>query len=207
MKWHKTLINSRLWFYYQKGTSLLCGTSRVLKAALAGKFYSCFDIYLNPTTPLHNFYFWIKSRNLRKSAFNLLHSMHFWFWALILPSLKTLLNRTQFKKVILTSPLPIQILSVLHDSTFNYVWPYLFLRIFLLPPYVCGIHVLHLYWTLLYCILLFVPKLHFTPVFSMRLISLRKLVSNLSCDKLGWKSYHRKPNLSILFLTYWPLQV
>lgn len=35
----------------------------------------------------------------------------------------------------------------------------------------------------------------------MRLISLRKLISNPSYGKLVWKSYYRKPNIAILFLT------
>lgn len=70
-----------------------------MKAALAGEVYRVVLIFIQiQQHPCIISTSGIKSRNLRKSAFNLLHSMHFWFWALILPSLKTLLNRTQFKR-------------------------------------------------------------------------------------------------------------
>ena len=113
------------WFYYQKEwTSPLRGTSRVLKAALAdGSIQSCFDIYSNPATPLNNFYFWDKNLEIYGRAHSAYYTLCIFGLASFFSFTEDITKQNSIQKVILISPLPIQILSVLHDSTFNCVWP------------------------------------------------------------------------------------
>ena len=117
-----------------------------------------------------------------------------------------LLTKKSVLKVILTSSLPIQILSVLHDSTFNYV------GLNLTPPQ--NVHFSSIcVWHLCSTFLLNPTTLHFIIcswttlylVFSTRLWSpwgkkSNKLINNPSYGKTFLK--YRKPDLSILFLTY-----
>lgn len=63
-----------------------------------GSTQSCFDIYSNPAKPLHTFYFWDEIQKSMEESIQPTTHYAFLVWALLFPSLKTLLNITQFKR-------------------------------------------------------------------------------------------------------------